>query len=273
MSLDNELKSIAQAYLSMLDEKKMAKENDDEDKVECPKCKGEGCDHCDDKGYHKESIDNHPKVKAARKAHAAGTWDGNVDKEGEAVVHINGKPHTVTSKYSKKKEDNTNDKSDDGDGMDKVQPNALKKKFADRKDKDLDNDGDTDDSDEYLHNRRKAISKAVKEKAKKESVDWDAILEMTDDEIDNYIDNLPEAALNRFAKEFAAMTEAATAQMKPKPEDQEKLEPRAAAEKDWADKHTVDVKDNPETKKQDGSEKVKQAAGRKGDKRLKDVRK
>ena len=25
----------------------------------------------------KESIDNHPKVKAARKAHAAGTWDGN----------------------------------------------------------------------------------------------------------------------------------------------------------------------------------------------------
>ena len=51
----------------------------------------------------KESIDNHPKVKAARKAHAAGTWDGNVDKEGEAVVHINGKPHTVTNKYSKKK--------------------------------------------------------------------------------------------------------------------------------------------------------------------------
>jgi hypothetical protein len=51
----------------------------------------------------KESIDNHPKVKAARKAHAAGEWDGNVDKEGEAVVHINGKPHTVTNKYSKKK--------------------------------------------------------------------------------------------------------------------------------------------------------------------------
>ena len=50
----------------------------------------------------KESIDNHPKVKAARKAHAAGTWDGNVDKEGEAVVHINGKPHTVTNKSKTK---------------------------------------------------------------------------------------------------------------------------------------------------------------------------
>lgn len=39
---------------------------------------------------------NHPKVKAARKAHKAGTWDGNVDKNGNAIVHINGKPHTVT---------------------------------------------------------------------------------------------------------------------------------------------------------------------------------
>ena len=54
----------------------------------------------------KESIDNHPKVKAARKAHAAGTWDGNVNKEGEAVVHINGKPHTVTNRYGQKKQSN-----------------------------------------------------------------------------------------------------------------------------------------------------------------------
>jgi hypothetical protein len=50
----------------------------------------------------KESIDDHPKVKAARKAHAAGTWNGNVNKEGEAVVHINGKPHTVTNKSKTK---------------------------------------------------------------------------------------------------------------------------------------------------------------------------
>jgi hypothetical protein len=61
------------------------------------------------------------------------------------------------------KEDNTNDKSDDGEGLDKVQPKALKKKFKDRKDKDIDNDGDVDDSDEYLHNRRKTVSKAVKD--------------------------------------------------------------------------------------------------------------
>lgn len=60
-------------------------------------------------------------------------------------------------------EDNTNDDSDDGEGLDKVQPKAVKKKFDDRKDKDIDNDGDTDSSDEYLHKRRKAISAKMKE--------------------------------------------------------------------------------------------------------------
>ena len=63
-------------------------------------------------------------------------------------------------------EDNTNDKSDDGDGFDKVQPKAVKKKFKDRKDKDIDNDGDVDDSDKFLHKRRKAVSKAVSKEEK-----------------------------------------------------------------------------------------------------------
>mgnify|MGYP001229337967 FL=1 len=66
------------------------------------------------------------------------------------------------------KDDASNDKSDDGDGMDKVDPKAAKKKFKDRKDKDIDNDGDTDSSDEYLHKRRKAISKNSESKGKKE---------------------------------------------------------------------------------------------------------
>ena len=46
--------------------------------------------------------------------------------------------------------------------LDPVNPVAVGKKFKNRKDKDLDNDGDTDSSDEYLHKRRKAISKAMK---------------------------------------------------------------------------------------------------------------
>jgi hypothetical protein len=45
--------------------------------------------------------------------------------------------------------------------LDAVDKNAVKKKFADRKDKDIDNDGDTDSSDEFLHKKRKAISKAI----------------------------------------------------------------------------------------------------------------
>ena len=66
-----------------------------------------------------------------------------------------------------KSEDNTNDKSDDGEGLDKVQPKAVKKKFKDRKDKDIDNDGDVDDSDKFLHKRRKAISKAIEKEGNK----------------------------------------------------------------------------------------------------------
>ena len=63
-----------------------------------------------------------------------------------------------------KTETNKNDKSDDGEGLDAVQPKAVKKKFDDRKDKDIDNDGDTDSSDKFLHKKRKAISKAINEK-------------------------------------------------------------------------------------------------------------
>ena len=45
--------------------------------------------------------------------------------------------------------------------LDKVNPVAVKKKFKDRKDQDIDNDGDVDASDKYLHKRRKAISKEI----------------------------------------------------------------------------------------------------------------
>ena len=54
------------------------------------------------------------------------------------------------------------------EALDKVNPVAVKKKFDDRKDKDIDNDGDTDSTDNYLHKRRAAISKAMKEELGKE---------------------------------------------------------------------------------------------------------
>ena len=50
--------------------------------------------------------------------------------------------------------------------LDKVDPSKVEPEddFEDRDDKDIDNDGDTDDSDRYLHKRRQAISKAIKNK-------------------------------------------------------------------------------------------------------------
>ena len=50
--------------------------------------------------------------------------------------------------------------------LDPVDAKALNKDdAADRKDGDIDNDGDVDKSDEYLHNRRKAVKKAMKDEA------------------------------------------------------------------------------------------------------------
>ena len=84
------------------------------------------------------------------------------------MKYLESKPNSIEEsilqmweKAAKQAEDNTNDKSDDGEGLDKVQPKAVKKKFKDRKDKDIDNDGDVDDSDRFLHKRRKAVSKAI----------------------------------------------------------------------------------------------------------------
>ena len=95
---------------------------------------------------------------------------------GELMVDAGSKDMTKYHKEIMKKfkpkvmktETNKNDKSDDGDGLDAVQPKAVKKKFADRKDKDIDNDGDVDDSDKFLHKRRKAVSKAMGEEISEE---------------------------------------------------------------------------------------------------------
>ena len=45
--------------------------------------------------------------------------------------------------------------------LDPVNHKELKGKHADRKDKDIDNDGDVDASDKYLHMRRKKVSKII----------------------------------------------------------------------------------------------------------------
>lgn len=46
------------------------------------------------------------------------------------------------------------------EAVDPVNKKALKKDFDDRKDKDIDNDGDVDSSDKYLVKRRKSNFKS-----------------------------------------------------------------------------------------------------------------
>src|SRR6056300_53871 len=80
-------------------------------------------------------------------------------KNGEKTFTIGGKEYDVE------------------EARDPVDDKANDKKFKDRKDKDIDNDGDVDSSDEYLHKRRAATDDAIDggkkpaDNAKKESED------------------------------------------------------------------------------------------------------
>jgi len=54
-----------------------------------------------------------------------------------------------------------------GEKLDPVNHSELKGKHSERKDKDIDNDGKVDDTDKYLHARRKKVSKIIAMKGKK----------------------------------------------------------------------------------------------------------
>ena len=58
----------------------------------------------------------------------------------------------------------------DSQPLDPADPKQAKGKFANRKDKDINNDGKVDKTDKYLHNRRKAVTKAVEKDDEAEKV-------------------------------------------------------------------------------------------------------
>ena len=95
-------------------------------------------------------------------------------KDGKDKFTFGGKEYPCTVGEEVVDETNKNDKSDDGEGLDAVQPKAVKKKFKNRKDKDIDNDGDVDSSDKFLHKKRKAISKAIDKKEDASETRYDA---------------------------------------------------------------------------------------------------
>ena len=78
--------------------------------------------------------------------------------------------------------------------MDKPDEDELSGDFDDREDKDIDNDGDSDDSDEFLHKKRQAITKAMK--STKEGLDKRPIKRLKD--IGNVSNGIP--ALGDFFK-------------------------------------------------------------------------
>jgi len=91
---------------------------------------------------------------------------------------------------------NLNELPDMSDALKKVQQFDEKKKLdpVGQEDDDVDNDGDSDSSDEYLKKRRKAIGKAMKKEAfyfsDEEIADMEEIDEATDEELVAFFEEL-----------------------------------------------------------------------------------
>jgi hypothetical protein len=75
-------------------------------------------------------------------------------KVSDAIGDIYEDAYSIVFNEAKKAK--KTDKEDDGEGMDPVGA----------EDSDVDNDGDSDESDDYLNNRRKTVGKAIKKKKK-----------------------------------------------------------------------------------------------------------
>ena len=100
--------------------------------------------------------------------------------------------------------------------LDPVDDKANDKKFKDRKDKDIDNDGDVDSSDEYLHNRRAKVDDEIdggKKPAKKEE----------EEKKEKGTKSPKVSELEKIGEEFIAMLEAELV---------EKAEPEAIDDKE-----------------------------------------
>jgi hypothetical protein len=84
------------------------------------------------------------------------------------------KTNKPTQFYAKWKSDNSNYKDDSvelfymnsemEENLDKFDKETAMKNFDDLEDQDINNDGEVDDQDKYLHNRRKKVTKIIQAK-------------------------------------------------------------------------------------------------------------
>jgi hypothetical protein len=157
-----------------------------EGKEKCPKCMGEGCKHCNDTGYHtvKEYFEKGKDGKMVKKHNCA----KKVKKEGKEYFCIP-EQHTMLEDGTVTHYDLV---SEQGEVLRNVPVEGLeimisevhehadnhaknaevldeKKKLdpVGKEDGDIDNDGDVDKSDKYLHARRKKVSKIIAMSKKK----------------------------------------------------------------------------------------------------------
>jgi hypothetical protein len=143
--------------------------------------------------------------------------------------------------------------------LDPVDDAANDKKFKDRKDKDIDNDGDVDSSDEYLHNRRAKVDDAIdggKKPAKKEEKE-DEVLKKKDKpvakDMSQPVAKSPKTSeIEKIGESFVAMLEAAL-KSDGKDKDGEELSKKATDDEKIDEKEPVKGKEF--IKKHDASDK------------------
>jgi hypothetical protein len=145
------------------------------------------------------------------------------------------------------------------EALDPVDDKANDKKFKNRKDKDIDNDGDVDSSDEYLHNRRAKVDDAIdggKKPAKKEEKE-DEVLKKKDKpvakDMSQPVAKSPKTSeIEKIGESFVAMLEAAL-KSDGKDKDGEELSKKATDDEKIDEKEPVKGKEF--IKKHDASDK------------------
>ena len=155
----------------------------EEKKEKCPKCEGKGCGHCDDKGYHMKEYFEKENGKMVKKHNCA----AKVKKEGKEYFCIP-EQHTMLEDGTVTHYDLVSEKgevlrnvpvSDLEIVVEKMHEHVVnyaknlevlgEKKLdpVGKADADIDNDGDVDKSDKYLHARRKKVTKIIAMSKKK----------------------------------------------------------------------------------------------------------
>jgi ribosomal protein L12E/L44/L45/RPP1/RPP2 len=297
MLFDDETKGIAQAYLTMLEAKKdpkmdpVGKEDGDID--------NDGDEDSSDEYLKKRRMAISKSVKKEAVEITIGgksevSKKGMKDKEGGDEEEESDDDDDTEGSDDKDVKIKTKKSADDGDDKKKKEMPAFMKKegyasaaqrkavWASKNEKGVKEElkGNQHKLDK---NKNGKLDKQDFEMLKKESTvwNWDEIIEASDEEIDALIETLEGDDLESFMSEFNELSEMYTkATPGVKKDGQEKLEPRAPAEKAFADMHKAVEKDHPFDKNQHDQGVKSQAKARPGDKRanepmktLKDIRK